>query len=71
MENKDLTAGEREATFILKNEIKTHTEIAKLLKICRISVYYTLENFEPTLFSYHKNQSGRRRKTTKNMTTEL
>jgi hypothetical protein len=37
MEKKDLTAGEREATFILKNEFKTYTEIAKLLKICRIS----------------------------------
>jgi hypothetical protein len=29
MENKDLTAGEREAIFILKNENKTYAEIAK------------------------------------------
>jgi hypothetical protein len=39
MENKDLTAGEREAIFILKNENKTYAEIAKLPKISRISVY--------------------------------
>jgi IS30 family transposase len=38
MKNKDLTAGEREAIFILKNENKTYAEIAKLLKIFRISV---------------------------------
>jgi hypothetical protein len=31
MENKDLTAGEREAIFILNNENKTYAEIAKLL----------------------------------------
>jgi transposase len=43
-----------------------HAEIAKLLEISWISVYYTLENLEPTSFSSHKNQSGRRRKTTKN-----
>jgi transposase len=66
MENKDLTAGKREAIFILQNENKTYAEIAKLLKISRISVYYTLKNFGPTSFSSHKNQSGRRRKTTKN-----
>jgi hypothetical protein len=67
MENKDLTAGECEAIFILKNENKTYAEIAKLLKISWISVYYTLKNFGPTSFSSHKNQSGRRRKTTKNV----
>jgi transposase len=61
MKNKDLTAGEREDIFILKNENKTYAEIAKLLKISRISVYYTLKNFGPTSFSSHKNQSGRRR----------
>jgi DNA invertase Pin-like site-specific DNA recombinase len=44
MKNKDLTAGKREAIFILKNENKTYAEIAKLLKIFRISVYYTLKN---------------------------
>jgi transposase len=66
MKNKDLTAGEREALFILKNENKTYSEIAKLLKISKISVYYTLKNFGPTSFSSHKNQSGRRRKTSKN-----
>jgi hypothetical protein len=33
MDNKDLTTGEREAMFILKNENKTYAEIAKLLKI--------------------------------------
>jgi transposase len=66
MENKDLTVGKREAIFILKNENKTYAEIAKLLKISRISVYYTLKNFGPTSFSTHKNQSGRRSKTTKN-----
>jgi transposase len=67
MENKDLTAGEREVIFILKNENKTYAEIAKLLKISRISVYYTLKNFGPTSFSSHKNQSGWPRKTTKNV----
>jgi hypothetical protein len=36
MENKDLTAGERETIFILKNLKKTYAEIAKLLKISRI-----------------------------------
>jgi transcriptional antiterminator len=66
MKNKDLTAGKREAIFILKNENKTYAEIAKLLKISRRSVYYTLKNFGATSFSSHKNQSGRRRKTTKN-----
>jgi hypothetical protein len=65
MENKDLTAGERKALFILKNENKTYAEIAKLLKISRISVYYTLNIFGPISFSSHKNQSGRWRKTTK------
>jgi hypothetical protein len=65
MENKDLTAGEREAIFILKNKNKTYAEFAKLLKIYRSSVYYTLKNFGPTPFSPHKNQSSRR-KTTKN-----
>jgi hypothetical protein len=39
--------------------------MVKLLKISRSSVYYTLKNFGPTSFSSHKNQSGRRRKTTK------
>jgi hypothetical protein len=58
--------GKREAIFILKNENKTYAEIAKLLKIARISVYYILKNFGNTSFSSHKNQSGRRRKTTKN-----
>jgi DNA-binding transcriptional regulator GbsR (MarR family) len=67
MKNKDLTAGEREAIFVLKNENKTYAEIAKLLKISRISVYYTLKIFGPTSFSSHQNQSGRRRKTTKNV----
>jgi transposase len=67
MENKDLTAGEREAIFILKNENKTYAEIAKLLKISRITAYHTLKNFGPTSFSSHKNQSGRRCKTTKNV----
>jgi hypothetical protein len=38
MENKDLTAGKRETIFILKNENNTYAEIAKLLKISRISV---------------------------------
>jgi hypothetical protein len=66
MENKDLTAGELEAIFILKNANKTYAEIAKLLKISRINVYYTQKNFGPTSFSSHKNQSDRRRKTTKN-----
>jgi hypothetical protein len=66
MENKDLTAGKREAIFILRNKNKTYAEIAKLLKISRISVYYTLKIFGPTSFSSHKNQSDRRRKTTKN-----
>jgi DNA-binding CsgD family transcriptional regulator len=61
MKNKDLTAGERETIFILKKEKKTYAEIAKLLKISRISVYYTLRNIGPTSFSSHKNQSGRRR----------
>jgi transposase len=66
MENKDLTAGKREAIFILKNENKTYADITKLLKISRISVYFTLKNFGPTSFSPQKNQSGRRRcKTTK------
>jgi predicted transcriptional regulator len=65
MENKDLTAGKREAIFILKNENKTYAELAKILKISRISVYYTLKNFGPTSFSSHKNQSGLRCKTTK------
>jgi transposase len=67
MENKDLTAGEREAILILKNKNKTYAAVAKLLKISRISVYYTLKNFGPTSFSSHKNQSSRRRKTTKNV----
>jgi transposase len=67
MKNKDLTAGEREAIFILKNKNKTYAEIAKLLKISRISVYYTLKNFGPTSFSSHKNQSDRQRKPTKNV----
>jgi predicted transcriptional regulator len=66
MENKDFTAGEREAIFFLKNENKTYAEIEKLLKISRICVYYTLKNFGPTSFSSHKNQSGRRCKTIKN-----
>jgi DNA-binding transcriptional regulator GbsR (MarR family) len=66
MENKNLPAGKREAIFILKNENKTYAEIAKLLKVSKISVSYTLKNFGPTPFSSHKNQSGRRRKTTKN-----
>jgi transposase len=66
MENKDLMAGEREAIFILKNENKTYTEIAKLLKISRISVYHTLKNFGTTSFLSHKNQSGRQRKPSKN-----
>jgi DNA-binding CsgD family transcriptional regulator len=61
MKNKDLTARERETIFILKNEKKTYAEIAKLLKISRISVYYTQKNFGPTSLSSHKNQSGRRR----------
>jgi transposase len=65
MENKDLTAEKREAIYILKNENKTYAEIAKLLKISRISVYYTLKNFRPKSFSSHKKQSGRQRKTTK------
>jgi hypothetical protein len=47
MENKDLTAGEREVIFILKKENKTYAEIA--LKISRISVYYTLKIFGPTV----------------------
>jgi DNA-binding CsgD family transcriptional regulator len=55
MENEDLTAGKREAIFILKNGNKTYAEIAKLLKISRISVYYTLKNFGPKSFSSHKN----------------
>jgi hypothetical protein len=54
MENKNLMAGKREN--------KLNDEITKLLKISRISVYYTLKNFGPTSFSSHKNQ----RKTTKN-----
>jgi hypothetical protein len=66
MENKYLTAGKCEVIFILKNENKTYAEIAKLLKISRISVYYTLKNFGPISFLSHKNQSGWRRKTTKN-----
>jgi transposase len=66
MENKDSTIGKREAIFILKNENKTYAEIAKLLKISSISVYYTLKSFGPTSFSSPKIQSGRRRKTTKN-----
>jgi hypothetical protein len=33
MENKDLTAGKREAIFVLKNENKTYAEFAKLLKL--------------------------------------
>jgi hypothetical protein len=45
MENKDLTAGKREAIFILKNENKTYAEIAKLLKILTISVYIPLDKF--------------------------
>jgi hypothetical protein len=32
MENKDLTAGKREAIYILKNENKTYAKIKKLLK---------------------------------------
>jgi hypothetical protein len=55
----------REAIFILQNENKTYAEIAKLLKISWWSVYYTWKTFRPTSFSSHKNQSGRRRKTTK------
>jgi hypothetical protein len=39
MENKDLTAGKREAIFIFKNENKKYAEIAKLINISRISVY--------------------------------
>jgi Mn-dependent DtxR family transcriptional regulator len=66
MENKDLTAGKCEAIFILKNKNKIYAEIAKLLKISRLSVYDTLKNFGPTSFSSHKSQSGLRRKTTKN-----
>jgi hypothetical protein len=67
MENKNQKVGKREALLILKNEKKkTYAEIAKLLKIFRISVFYTLKNFEPASFSSHKNQSGRRGKTTKN-----
>jgi hypothetical protein len=65
MENKDLTAGKRETIFILKNENKTYAEIVKLLKISRSSVYYTLKNIGTKSFSSHKNQSGRRHKTTK------
>jgi hypothetical protein len=60
MGNKDLTAGKREAIFILKNKNKSYAEMAKLLKISRSN--YTLKNFGPTSFSSHKN---RRRKTTK------
>jgi predicted transcriptional regulator len=70
MENKDLTAGKREVIFILKNENKTYAEIAKLLKICRISVYYTLKNVGPTSFLSHKNLAGGTRPP-KTMTTEL
>jgi DNA-binding MarR family transcriptional regulator len=65
MENKDLTAEKREAIFILKNENKTNTEIAKVLKISRSRVCYSLKNFGPTLFSTLKNQSDRRCKITK------
>jgi hypothetical protein len=36
------------------------------VKIYRISVYHTLKNFGTTSFSSHKNQSGRRHKTSKN-----
>jgi hypothetical protein len=56
MVNKDLRAGKHEAIFILKNENKTNAEIAKLPKISRIIVYYTLKFFGPTSFSSHKNQ---------------
>jgi hypothetical protein len=66
MENKDLTAGKRENIFILKNKNKLYAEIANLLKISRISVYFTLKNVGRTSFSSHKDQSDRRRKTTKN-----
>jgi DNA invertase Pin-like site-specific DNA recombinase len=45
MENKDLTAGKREAIFILKNQNKPYAEIAKLLKISRLSVYYIMKKF--------------------------
>jgi predicted DNA-binding protein YlxM (UPF0122 family) len=55
MENKDLTTGKHEAIFIIKNENKTYAEIAKLLKISRLSVYDSLRNFGPTSFSSHKN----------------
>jgi hypothetical protein len=65
MENFNLTARKREAIFILKNKNKTYAEIAKLLKLSRISVYYTLKNFGPTSYS-SQNQSVWRRKTTKN-----
>jgi hypothetical protein len=66
MENKDLTARKRETIFIFKNENKLYDESTKLIKISRLSVYYTLKNFGPISFSSHKNPSGRRRQTTKN-----
>jgi hypothetical protein len=54
-----------ESIFILKNENKLYSEIAKLLKISRSSVYYTLKNFGPKSFSSHKKQFGQLRKATK------
>jgi hypothetical protein len=68
MENKDLTAGKREDIFNLKNENKTYAVIAKLLKISRTSVYYTLKNFGPTSFLTRAAGSAWPPKT---MTTEL
>jgi hypothetical protein len=68
MENKDLTAGKREDIFNLKNENKTYAVIAKLLKISRISVCYTLKNFGPISFLTRAAGGVRPPKT---MTTEL
>jgi hypothetical protein len=74
MENKDLTAGKRDAVFILKNENKLYAEIAKLLKISRSSVCYTLKNFGPHHFHPIKTSKSRAAGGTrppKMMTTEL
>jgi hypothetical protein len=49
MENKDLTAGEREVIFILKNENKTYVEFTKLLKIYQVKCLLYTENFSDHL----------------------
>jgi hypothetical protein len=69
MENKDLTAGKREAIFILKNENKKYAEITKLLKIS--SVYCLLYSEKSHHFHTIKTRAAGGARPPEMMTTEL